>query len=242
MLAAPHALTGRRPSAVTLVLSNLVPLVGVAAFGWSLWEVMLLYWLENAVIGLYAVGRILSAAGGDDALASRLGTAAFFSVHYGGFWLGHGLFLMTTFGDGSADLDVVGAGLVAMVASHGVSFVANYLRREREWAVASIEMFKPYGRVVLLHVVILSGGWIVQGGGSPVWALALLVGLKTVLDLAVHLVGHAMREGAMPAVRASPDDREGWTRRRTSIRSGTSRSSPGPPAEPRVGGARPGTR
>lgn len=213
MLAAPHALTGRRPAAVSLVLSNLVPLVGVALFGWSLWMVMCLYWLENAVIGAYAWLRILLAGGGDDTAGARLGTATFFAVHYGGFWLGHGVFLLATFASDDWDVEAVGAGLLSLVASHGVSFVMNYLRRERAWAVASVEMFKPYGRVVLLHLVILAGGAIVRAGNSPVWALALLVVLKTALDLAVHLVGHRWREGALPEVPASRYDTEGWTRR-----------------------------
>ena len=213
MLAAPHALSGRPLGAAALVLSNLVPLVGVVGFGWSLWEVMCLYWLENAVIGAYAVGRILAAAGGDDPLTSRLGTSAFFGVHYGGFWLGHGVFLLAAFGSDDWSVRAVGAGLASMVASHGVSFVVNYLRRERQWAVASAEMFKPYGRVVLLHIVILAGGWIVERGGAPIWGLALLVAMKTALDLAVHVIGHRMREGRLPAVPPSRYDREAWTRR-----------------------------
>ena len=214
MLAAPHALTGRRPAALSLVLSNLVPLVGVAFFGWSLWMVMCLYWLENAGIGAYAWLRILLAQGGDDGLGRRLGTATFFAVHYGGFWLGHGVFLAATFASDDWDVEAVGAGLLSLVASHGVSFVLNYLRRERAWAVASAEMFKPYGRVVLLHVVILGGGAIVRAGGAPVWALALLVALKTGLDLTVHLVGHRWREGALPPAPPSRYDAEGWTRAR----------------------------
>ena len=214
MLAAPHALTGRRPAAASLVLSNLVPLVGVAVFGWSLWTVMLLYWLENAVIGAFGWLRIVLAAGGGESVGSRLGRALFFAVHYGGFWAGHGVFLSATFGSADWAPEAVGAGVASLVASHGVSFVVNYLRRERAWAVASVEMFKPYGRVVLLHVVLFAGAALVAAGESPVWALALLVALKTALDLAVHLVGHRLREGELPAPAPSRYDAEGWTRAR----------------------------
>ena len=37
--------------AVMLVVSNLVPLVGVTAWGWQVFDVVVLYWFENVVIG-----------------------------------------------------------------------------------------------------------------------------------------------------------------------------------------------
>jgi len=51
-------------------------------------------------------------------------------------------------------------------------------------------MGKPCGRVVVLHLTILFGGFGVQAPGSPVWALVLRVGLKTGIDLATHLREH----------------------------------------------------
>ena len=47
-------------------------------------------------------------------------------------------------------------------------------------------MNAPYGRVILLHVVILFGGFAVQALHSPAWALVLLVGLKIAIDLKGH--------------------------------------------------------
>ena len=188
-------------SAVGLVVANLVPLVGVVWFGWSLFGVMWLYWAENGVIGLYALLRILTAGDGH---AQKLFLAPFFVVHYGMFWFGHGVFVVSLFGDalGGADPEaawaagggLTGPGVVALVLSHGASFVMNYLvGGERRTAAAGAEMFKPYGRVVLLHVVVLVGGFLVEATGAGVLALALLVGLKTALDLAVHLAAHRTR-------------------------------------------------
>jgi len=34
-----------------LVLVNVIPLFGVVFFGWSLFEVVVLYWVENLIIG-----------------------------------------------------------------------------------------------------------------------------------------------------------------------------------------------
>ena len=190
---APFVRAPSVPSAVGLVVANLVPLVGVLFFGWSLFGVMWLYWAENGVIGAFALLRILTA--GEDH-GQKWTMAPFFVVHYGIFWSVHGVFVATTFGDDIAlwDPGLQTEGLVALVLSHGASFALNYLARG-EWKAASpgAEMFKPYGRVVLLHIVILLGGFLVQLSGSGVLALVVLVALKTALDLGVHLAGHFLR-------------------------------------------------
>jgi hypothetical protein len=46
-------------------------------------------------------------------------------------------------------------------------------------------MFEPYPRVLALHITVLAGGFLIDEMGSPVWALALLVGIKTAFDLGV---------------------------------------------------------
>ena len=197
-------------SAVGLVVANLVPLAGVLWFGWSLFGVMWLYWAENGIIGFYALLRILS-AGDTEGAASKLFMGPFFVVHYGLFWLVHGGFVVSLFGeDGRGPLtgfytDVPVEGLVALFLSHGTSFVLNYLGRG-EWraAMPMVEMFKPYGRVVLLHVVLITGGFLVDSAGAGVLALALLVGLKTALDLGVHLIGHRWREKDLGLAEADP--------------------------------------
>src|SRR6266567_8023040 len=78
-------------------------------------------------------------------------------------------------------------------ASHAVSFAFNYIGggEYRTAALASL-MSRPYGRVMVLHVVIMEGGFLVQGLGAPLAAIALLVVLKTGLDLVGHVREHAV--------------------------------------------------
>ena len=47
-------------------------------------------------------------------------------------------------------------------------------------------MMQPYGRLVVLHLAVLFGGWLVLALGSPLAALVLLVGLKTAADVRAH--------------------------------------------------------
>jgi hypothetical protein len=50
-------------SALVLLIANAIPLVGVVFFGWSLMTILVLYWLENGIVGVWNVPRILLAQG-----------------------------------------------------------------------------------------------------------------------------------------------------------------------------------
>ncbi|NIA27398.1 MAG: hypothetical protein GWP02_05020 [Desulfobulbaceae bacterium] len=49
-----------RPSAIILILANLVPLAGVLFLGWRVFDVIILYWAENVVIGVINVLRMIT--------------------------------------------------------------------------------------------------------------------------------------------------------------------------------------
>jgi|GEM_PF-5144901 len=53
-----------------------------------------------------------------------------------------------------------------------------------------MEMFRPYGRIVLLHVCIIFGGIVIMFLGSPMMLVVLLMVGKTVVDMAVHVASH----------------------------------------------------
>jgi hypothetical protein len=82
---------------------------------------------------------------------------------------------------------LVWAGL-GLFVSHGISFVHNYLvgGEFRRAGVQSL-MTQPYGRIVVLHVTILLGGFLMMALKSPALGLVLLVVLKILLDLRAHL-------------------------------------------------------
>jgi hypothetical protein len=133
-------------SLAALMAANLLPLAGVILWGWQVGDVVFLYWAENLVIGAFCVLRMLTSAcetEGDPVyvLIGRLGLAAFFSVHYGGFCFVHGSFLGHLFPPSGIapsydPWDVLREllrnvparlAMLAIAASHGYSFVANYL-------------------------------------------------------------------------------------------------------------------
>ena len=276
---ATYRRTAGSRSMVVLLAANAIPLIGVLFFGWSLLTILVIYWLENGIVGFWNVPKIvlaqgsiiprlpalpdsaaLAATGNPEAaerlqaewqraraaqlalssdtnasrgpspqLASLLGSgrlptigragiAVFFLIHYGMFWLVHGIFVfaLPTFGGlvGGGSIDcgpqspfepsqpcvgpfgevlwtnvAIAAG--ALFISHGASFLFNYIGRgEYLTASPTRQTGAPYGRVVVLHLTILFGAFAVALFGSPIWALLILVVLKTGFDLSLHLREH----------------------------------------------------
>ena len=202
------------PSAYVLLATNLIPLVGVLLHNWTVFQVLLLYWCENVVVGGFNVLRMLTARPKSEvAWAMKLLMIPFFCVHYGMFTFIHGMIVVAMFG-GGATLGgssgttllhaVRGAGITipvaALVASHGFSFFHNYLGGgEYQRVFLPQLMFRPYGRIVVLHLTVLLGGFLVMALGAPVAAIVFLVGLKTAIDLGAHLKERVKFGGRNPA-------------------------------------------
>jgi hypothetical protein len=81
-----------------LTVANLVPLIGVVFLGWDAAAIVLLYWIENLIIGLFNVFRmILVKVESRSRQFQKLFMIPFFCVHFGGFCAVHGFFLLTFF-------------------------------------------------------------------------------------------------------------------------------------------------
>lgn len=196
-----------------LVVANVLPVLGLLALGWGLFPLMLLYWVENGIIGLFNIVRMLLAVKPvvsgvspprQAGLAAKLGMALFFTIHYGIFWVGHGAFVMAFFGGmirfsssepsefSLSRLDpLLLMAPVALLISHGVSLAVNYIGRgEYLRTDPQTQMMAPYARVMILHFTIILGGFATMALGEPTLALLLLVVLKTGYDLYAHLIEH----------------------------------------------------
>jgi hypothetical protein len=165
--------TARSRSAIALVAANAIPLLGVVFFGWSLWTILVLYWVENGIVGFWSVPKILLADGsitsGIQGLQSRASVAwapiglglprvargaiaIFFLIHYGAFWIGHGVlvFVLPTFlGASSA---ITGPGGLTIDPSTGLPFVVPAAQDggfgEIVWssvAIGAVALFLSHG-------------------------------------------------------------------------------------------------
>jgi hypothetical protein len=197
------------PSLTALAVANLWPLAGVVFLHWTVFSVVLLFWLENVIVGVFNLARMWMAQGGSSNPGGKAFFMPFFTVHYGMFTLVHGIFVLALFGGamGEGGLGTlgrsieearVGAAALALAASHGVSFVFNYLG-SGEFRTTTLDtlMVQPYGRVVVLHLMILFGGFLIMALGSPMIPLALLVILKIGLDVTAHVKEHTGAGGLL---------------------------------------------
>jgi len=210
-------LNDRRRSTLTLaalVIANLVPVFGVLQLDWDVGAIVVLYWCENLVIGVFTVIKLFMAAG-----VRALFNVLFFMVHYGGFCGVHGVFVLELTGFGGDGPEVMTAlqgytwpgplvfpqllfevarsviaaappaliyGVAALFLSHGISFALNYI-----------------GRILVLHIAIIAGGFLVSSLGSPLGLLLALVALKIGMDIMLHRRSH--RRSARHAAAAATD-------------------------------------
>lgn len=192
-----------RLSSLALVLANLVPLAGVLFFGWRVFDVLMLYWLENVIIGVINVMRMAITQD-----SGKWFLMPFFSVHYGVFCYGHLMAVTGLFSDslGAANvweyflgvpLSELGSAssmapqwiaVISIAASHLISYIVNFVGAgEYRRTTAQKLMLRPYGRIVVLHVAIIGGAALIDWLGSPISMLVLLVAAKIALDLRFHL-------------------------------------------------------
>ena len=204
-----------------LLIANAVPVVGVFAFGWDALDLLLLYWLEAAVVGVFTVLKVLLAMGDptDTGLGAlfgfdrytgpgagtsnvRFGAVALFCLQYGPLWVVHGaaLFLLPWFAfeplgwEPLAVLPALLPAVGAMVLSHGLSFGLGFIAGgawERTAPVAQV--FAVFPRLLVLHYAVLIGGFGVAILGSPLFALLVLVVLKTAADVLVEYADPLLR-------------------------------------------------
>lgn len=177
-----------------IIAANLVPIIGVLFFDWSLFQIIFIYWCETGIIGFFSILKIL--------ICTRpifLGVffSMFFTIHFGGFMFGHLLFISALFGDEVITIKSlwpVFYAVVPLIISHLISFINNFIGK-KEWLIENIPMqqnLPPYKRIALMQVVIVFGGLIVSVFNQPILGIALLIVLKIIVDIDAHLKSHGV--------------------------------------------------
>ena len=133
----------KKISVIAIILTNLVPIYGVLFMGWQVFPILLLFWIENLIIGVSNVFKmILASPGNFGQWFAKIVMIPFFCVHYGMFTLVHGIFILVFFGGFSktgtpfpsgndiwglvANLQL-GWAVLGLIISHTISFITNYI-------------------------------------------------------------------------------------------------------------------
>lgn len=195
---------------VLALLINAVPLAGVLYFDWSAINVLVLYWFENLMIGVFTFIRLLLhrswtrkrgywrhtnrlgiQINNKPAMMGLIGEYAAASF---GFTLAHGIFV------GGIALLVhqnypdqamwqlswhqVFRGALAIAAFLGVELVVDLMRiRTASFAALRDYAQARIGRVIVMHLSIIFGMMAMALSNSPMGVLYVLIALKTGADL-----------------------------------------------------------
>ncbi|CAN5354675.1 hypothetical protein BH10PSE11_BH10PSE11_23370 [soil metagenome] len=194
-------------AAAILILSNLIPLAGILFWGWDVFVLLCLYCLETAVIGFWTIARVATMTRDPGSVAGRsiagtLGLAGFFTVHAGLFMTVHMAFLYVLFAGPWAGrihdardfirLIVIGKDLwiplLALFVAQGAVFINDAVNRFVFEKVPLTNadtgeiMGEFYKRIVIMHVAIMGGAFIVQAIGTAA-PLIVLVLLKIAIEI-----------------------------------------------------------
>lgn len=148
---------------------------------------------------------------------AKLFLIPFFTFHYGMFCFVHGIFVFTLLGGEGGGFMQSGpfsgmGGMIgrifdsggkwfvlAIISSHLFSFGWNFIGKgEYRRAPLGRVMMAPYGRIVVLHIAILFGAFVITALGSPVFLLLILIAGKIALDAKLHLLSHRKRMEPLP--------------------------------------------
>ena len=161
---------------VSALITNTIPIIGVLFWEWSALMVLLLYWLETAVIGLFNVFKMWRATGNYSTdknnklipglirpitKPEHLILPAFFVVHYSMFLFGHLAFL-NFLGIFIGQPIYFGYGilltLIPFLYTQTLEYRNGYLANKTYGKVPIAKlMFLPYRRIFVMHATIIVG-------------------------------------------------------------------------------------
>ncbi len=216
--------TADRLPVQALVAANLIPLVGVLFFDWDAMTLLLTYWLENLVVGTFTYVRMARVGGWTTLFAPGLFFLfhyGFFCAGHGMVLMGIGelsgasVDIRSYVGDVEWPVPFVIfqdlTGILLWIASerpemllalfgffvgHGLStFVHHFIGNEDRGREVKEIMFDPYRRILVLHVAMIAGTFVVimSRAASVVPVLLLVVAAKIALDLYLHRRAHQVR-------------------------------------------------
>lgn len=194
---------------VQIGLYTIIPVLGMLFFNWDWRQVIVLYWFENISLGIIALTNLIRSnfniADSKNLTAEqrrmhkilsrqpaaiKAFTAVFFSLHYGAFTLGHGLFVFAL-ANGEIDnlpasvnaaptLDI-GALIPFWLLGLIVQLTLSLTKPVAQMTPDS-KFYFPYGRITTLHVSILLGTFLITYLNLPSTAAIMLVIIHGISD------------------------------------------------------------
>jgi len=173
---------------LALVASNLATIALAIALDWNLFTIWG-FWVQSVIIGASSYKKLLP----------RKDLARFFALHYGAFHILYGIFLFAFSLVASQTVDWAGVSIIgiAFALNHAFSYQTyqNQPRTEKR-APTESDMWKPYGRIIPMHVTInLALPFLGTIEGQKIILVAFLL-LKAIMDIVGHIYEHTQPSAA----------------------------------------------
>ncbi|KUK75985.1 MAG: hypothetical protein XD93_1165 [candidate division WS6 bacterium 34_10] len=188
---------------ILLIGINLIPIYGVFYLDWNVYDIIFLYWIENIVIGIFNV--VMMACAQREARYSierpalKYSSYNFYGVKekdltkffiglYTVFLIVHGVFLITVFGKLPSiiikkDFNGLITYLVSLLSVYLFSLIFDYFGKKQNTVTSKASlMWKPFLRVLVIHMVILLGYGFV--GNRKLISIFIVV--KIIADLILY--------------------------------------------------------
>lgn len=177
-----------------LILVNLIPLIGIVFWSWSVFSIVYFYWQETVVMALWMIVKIIKTDNKNfdkDPVASakseKIGLVLFLSIYFSLALLLYRLFIFVVFGPSDVESTTKWFSLIALLIAHGFLYYENFIKTGGD-----LKPTKKSGtpqtikRIFILHVVIVLGGMLGSALGAPILAIILMVILKITAEITLQ--------------------------------------------------------
>ncbi len=202
-------------SVIMLVVANCVPLAGVLFFGWSLFSLLIGFWLETGIIGIFVLLKSIYLYKLTSKTAFLINSFVVMSA-CAGFMFGHFIVIMALFsvvpgGDGWTGLNLFSQSYMQLITmaitlfiSHGYSFFFNFISRDERSSlvrlvdsegadsrkVGNLLVGDVFKRIVLLQFILIFGGVVMALTRTTIYLSVIFIITKMVVDLILHIKRH----------------------------------------------------
>jgi len=197
----PLEKTAWHRSVASLIGANLISIFLALKEGWNLQDLMIIYWAQSVIIGIFSAMRMLALENFTTVGMFQNGKpvpmtpktkrsmAGFFAMHYGGFHFVYLVFILSNERNAfDGNLFFLTLCVLVFLVNHYFSFT-EYREQDaiRTPNIGNI-MFFPYLRIVPMHLTIILGGAF-SGAGTGMLLFFLI--LKTLADVVMHRIEHS---------------------------------------------------
>ncbi len=209
------------PPVISLIVSNILVIALAISGGWDFTTIILVYWLQNLIIGFFTIVKLLSADTGlilSEVAAARAGTgtgtpetwlrvwlmkigvSVFFVIHYGLFNLFYFILFIYSGSFGAVDLTprVIWIPLIIFTLNHLFSMLWYWKGEKKGGIFMANSILLPYIRILPMHLTLLIGGFVtaflqVLGFTSLLPMVVIFLALKAFMDIRMHIVTHGIQ-------------------------------------------------